>query len=82
MSEVPDVPPKPVPAYAEIPWTGSTAKEKAMEHRPALDRLTEAAGAAAQQQGSGDLLRIVLIVMILGCVLVGWLLLRGYRRDD
>ncbi|GGV60180.1 MULTISPECIES: hypothetical protein [Streptomyces] len=52
-----------------------------MEHRPALDRLTEAAGAAAQQ-GSGDLLRIVLVVMVLGCILVGWLLLRGYRRDD
>ncbi|MGA5351366.1 hypothetical protein ACPCJU_03020 [Streptomyces thermodiastaticus] len=52
-----------------------------MEHRPALDRLTEAAGAAAQQ-GSGDLLRIVLVVMVLSCILVGWLLLRGYRRDD
>jgi hypothetical protein len=43
--------------------------------------LTEAANTVAQQ-GPGNLLRVVLVVMILGSVLVGWLLLRGYRRDD
>jgi hypothetical protein len=50
-----------------------------MEHIPTA-WLTEAASAA--DQGPGNLLRIVLIVMVVGCVLVGWLLLRGYRRDD
>jgi len=43
--------------------------------------LTEAAS-AADKQGSGDLLRVVLIVMVLGCVLTAWFLLRGYKRDD
>ncbi|MGV9880937.1 hypothetical protein [Streptomyces sp. NPDC003006] len=51
-----------------------------MEHNPGAVWLTEAAR-AAQQQGPGNLLRIVLIVMVVGCVLVGWFLLRGYRRD-
>ena len=48
---------------------------------PAAAWLTEAAG-AAQQQGPGNLLRVVLIVMILGCVLTAWFLLRGYKRKD
>ncbi|MFG2497001.1 hypothetical protein ACGFSB_02115 [Streptomyces sp. NPDC048441] len=42
--------------------------------------VTEAATHAAKEQGAGNLLRIVLIVMVVGCVLVGWLLLRGYRQ--
>ncbi|MFF1542810.1 hypothetical protein [Streptomyces sp. NPDC058291] len=49
-----------------------------MEHHPAAAWLTE----AAQQQGAGNLLRVVLIVMILGCVLTAWFLLRGYKRKD
>ncbi|MEW2492248.1 hypothetical protein AB0942_01610 [Streptomyces nodosus] len=44
-------------------------------------RLTEAVS-AADQQGPGNLLRIVLIVMVVGCVLTAWFLLRGYRRKD
>ncbi|MCX4974550.1 MULTISPECIES: hypothetical protein [unclassified Streptomyces] len=52
-----------------------------MEHIPAAFRLTEAA-AAADTQGAGNLLRVVLIVMVLGSVLVAWFLLRGYKRDD
>lgn len=52
-----------------------------MEHVPAAGWITEAA-AAAERQGPGNLLRVVLIVMVVGCVLVGWFLLRGYRRDD
>ncbi|QEV18080.1 hypothetical protein [Streptomyces alboniger] len=52
-----------------------------MEHNPGPDWLMEAAK-AAQQQGPGNLLRIVLIVMVVGCVLVGWFLLRGYRRGE
>ncbi|TQJ53046.1 hypothetical protein [Streptomyces sp. SLBN-115] len=52
-----------------------------MEHRPAAAWLTEAAD-AAQQQGAGNLLRVVLVVMILGCVLTAWFLLRGYKRKD
>jgi hypothetical protein len=43
--------------------------------------LTEAA-TAASRQGPGNLLRVVLIVMVLGCVLTGWFLLRGYKRKD
>lgn len=52
-----------------------------MQHTPAAARLTEAA-IAADQQGAGNLLRIILIVMILGCVLTAWFLLRGYKRND
>jgi hypothetical protein len=52
-----------------------------MEHIPAARWLTEAAG-AADKQGPGDLLRVVLIVMVVGAVLLGWFLLRGYKRDD
>ncbi|MET7699810.1 MULTISPECIES: hypothetical protein [unclassified Streptomyces] len=52
-----------------------------MEHIPAAHWLTEAAG-AADKQGAGDLLRVVLIVMVVGAVLLGWFLLRGYKRDD
>ncbi|MET8802229.1 hypothetical protein [Streptomyces sp. NPDC004546] len=53
-----------------------------MEHHPAAARLAEAAASAVQQHGAGNLLRIVLIVMILGCVLTAWFLLRGYKRKD
>ncbi|ANS65203.1 hypothetical protein [Streptomyces lincolnensis] len=52
-----------------------------MEHSPAAAWLTEAAS-AAEQQGPGNLLRIVLVVMVLGCVLTAWFLLRGYKRKD
>ena len=52
-----------------------------MEHAPAAARLTEAA-VAAQQHGAGDLLRVVLVVMVLGCALTAWFLLRGYKRKD
>ncbi len=50
-----------------------------MEHPEAW--LPEAAR-AAQQQGPGNLLRVVLIVLVVGCVLTAWFLLRGYERDD
>ncbi|MET8768123.1 hypothetical protein [Streptomyces sp. NPDC004658] len=53
-----------------------------MEHHPAAAWLTEAATSAVQQHGSGNLLRVVLIVMVLGCVLTAWFLLRGYKRKD
>ncbi|MER6560961.1 hypothetical protein ABT300_25165 [Streptomyces sp. NPDC001027] len=52
-----------------------------MEHRPTAAWPYEAVG-AAQQQGPGNLLRVVLIVMILGCALTAWFLLRGYKRKD
>ncbi|MFI2432144.1 hypothetical protein [Streptomyces sp. NPDC018693] len=52
-----------------------------MQHNPAATWLTESA-TAAEQQGAGNLLRVVLIVMILGCVLTAWFLLRGYKRKD
>ncbi|MEU0038960.1 MULTISPECIES: hypothetical protein [unclassified Streptomyces] len=52
-----------------------------MEHIPAATWLTEAAS-AADKQGPGDLLRVVLIVMIVGLALTAWFLLRGYKRED
>ncbi|MFJ3665110.1 hypothetical protein ACIPSE_01510 [Streptomyces sp. NPDC090106] len=52
-----------------------------MEHHPASAWLAEAAN-AAEQQGSGDLLRVVLVVMLVGCALTAWFLLRGYRQKD
>ncbi|MFD7131775.1 hypothetical protein [Streptomyces sp. NPDC059894] len=52
-----------------------------MEHHPAAAWIAQAAG-AAQQQGTGNLLRIILIVMVLGCALTAWFLLRGYKRKD
>ena len=52
-----------------------------MEHNPPAAWLTQAAS-AAQQHGSGDLLRVVLIVMFLGCGLTAWFLLRGYKQKD
>ncbi|MFD5816119.1 hypothetical protein ACFV06_12005 [Streptomyces sp. NPDC059618] len=62
--------------------SGSTEKESYdMEHIPAAAWFTEAA-AAADKQGPGNLLRVVLIVMIIGVVLTAWFLLRGYKRDD
>ncbi|MEV6111391.1 hypothetical protein AB0L59_02470 [Streptomyces sp. NPDC052109] len=53
-----------------------------MEHHPAAAWLTEAATSAVQQHGSGNLLRIVLVVMFLGCALTAWFLLSGYKRKD
>ncbi|GGW64460.1 MULTISPECIES: hypothetical protein [Streptomyces] len=52
-----------------------------MEHTPAAAWIAQATD-AAQQQGSGNLLRVVLIVMVLGCALTAWFLLRGYKRKD
>lgn len=52
-----------------------------MEHISAAEALTVAAH-AAEKQGAGNLLRVVLIVMVVGCVLVAWLLLRGYRQGN
>jgi hypothetical protein len=34
---------------------------------------------AAEQQGAGPLLRIVLVVLLVGAALMAWFLLRGYR---
>ncbi|MFG2646963.1 hypothetical protein [Streptomyces sp. NPDC048436] len=51
-----------------------------MEHYAAAHWVTEAAAVAAKEQGAGNLLRVVLIVMVVGCVLVAWFLLRGYRQ--
>ncbi|MFG2800328.1 hypothetical protein [Streptomyces pseudovenezuelae] len=51
-----------------------------MEHIRAA-WLTGAAN-AAEQQGAGNLLRVVLIVMFLGCAFTAWFLLRGYKRKD
>ncbi|CAL9572313.1 hypothetical protein ACFY2V_01210 [Streptomyces eurythermus] len=53
-----------------------------MEHHPAAARLTEAATSAVQQHGTGNLLRVVLVVMVLGCALTAWFLLSGYKRKD
>ncbi|MFG3204814.1 hypothetical protein [Streptomyces sp. NPDC048192] len=53
-----------------------------MEHHPAAAWLTETAASAVKQHGAGNLLRIVLVLMILGCVLTAWFLLRGYKRKD
>ena len=52
-----------------------------MEYTPAAAWLAEAAS-AAPHQGPGNLLRVVLIVMMVGCALTGWFLLRGYKRKD
>ncbi|MDW4906081.1 hypothetical protein RB628_12215 [Streptomyces sp. ADMS] len=52
-----------------------------MDHTPVANWITEAAS-AAEKQGSGDLLRVVLIVMFFGCVLTALFLLRGYRQKD
>ncbi|MEU9335915.1 hypothetical protein AB0D49_22495 [Streptomyces sp. NPDC048290] len=52
-----------------------------MDRIPTTTWLTEAAN-AAEQQGSGNLLRVVLIVMVVGCVLTAWIVLRGYKRKD
>ncbi|MGW2933069.1 hypothetical protein ACWDA7_14645 [Streptomyces sp. NPDC001156] len=51
-----------------------------MEHISAA-WLTEAA-VAADRQGPGNLLRVVLIVMVFGTALTAWFLLRGYKRKD
>ncbi|MCX4551137.1 hypothetical protein OG204_11450 [Streptomyces sp. NBC_01387] len=38
--------------------------------------------AAADQQGPGDTLRVLLVVLIVGAALLAWFLLRGYRNND
>ncbi|MCX4396714.1 MULTISPECIES: hypothetical protein [unclassified Streptomyces] len=38
--------------------------------------------AASGDQGPGNTLRIVLLASLVGAVLLGWFLLRGYRNDD
>lgn len=52
-----------------------------MEHIAAAQAL-DLAAEAAEKQGPGNLLRVVLIVMVVGCVLAAWLLLRGYRQGN
>ncbi|MFJ9627907.1 hypothetical protein ACIQPR_16150 [Streptomyces sp. NPDC091280] len=52
-----------------------------MEPHSAAAWLAEAAN-ATPQHGSGDLLRVVLVVMFLGCILTAWFLLRGYKQKD
>ncbi len=52
-----------------------------MEHTAAALWLVQAAS-ASPHQGPGSLLRIVLIVMMVGCALTGWFLLRGYKQKD
>ncbi|MFD9864920.1 hypothetical protein [Streptomyces alboflavus] len=52
-----------------------------MEHISA-SRALDLAAEAAEKQGPGNLLRVVLIVMVVGCVLAAWLLLRGYRQGN
>lgn len=52
-----------------------------MEHNPASAWFAQAVG-AADQPGSGNLLRIILVVMLVGCALTAWFLLRGYKRKD
>lgn len=53
-----------------------------MEPHPPANWLTETASSAVQQHGAGNLLRVVLIAMVLGCALTAWFLLRGYKRKD
>jgi len=53
-----------------------------MQQLPGHGPWLTGAASAAQQQGAGNLLRVVLIVMVVGCVLTAWFLLRGYKRDD
>jgi hypothetical protein len=43
---------------------------------------TSLLAAATNQQGAGDTLRVLLVVLIVGAVLLGWFLLRGYRGND
>jgi hypothetical protein len=43
---------------------------------------TSLLAAATNQQGAGDTLRVLLVVLIVGAVLLGWFLLRGYRSND
>ncbi|MFF8911816.1 hypothetical protein ACF08M_00435 [Streptomyces sp. NPDC015032] len=38
--------------------------------------------AASEDQGPGNTLRVVLLVSLVGAVLLGWFLLRGYRNED
>ncbi|MDI3421023.1 hypothetical protein [Streptomyces luteolus] len=47
----------------------------------ALLAAAEFAEFAAEDQGPGNTLRIVLVASLVGAALLAWLLLRGYRRD-
>ncbi|MFJ2212816.1 hypothetical protein ACIQVO_18215 [Streptomyces sp. NPDC101062] len=38
--------------------------------------------AVPDQQGAGNTLRIVLVVLLVGAALLAWFLLRGYRDND
>jgi hypothetical protein len=38
--------------------------------------------AASDHQGTGDVIRVVLLVSIVGAGLLAWFLLRGYRNND
>ncbi|MFE3828747.1 hypothetical protein [Streptomyces sp. NPDC059092] len=38
--------------------------------------------AVSDQQGAGNTLRIVLVVLLVGAALLAWFLLRGYRDND
>ncbi|MGW5635691.1 hypothetical protein [Streptomyces sp. NPDC003832] len=52
-----------------------------MEHNPRAAWFAEAAR-AAETQGAGNLIRVILVVMLLGSVLTAWFLLRGYKSKD
>lgn len=53
-----------------------------MEHPPQA-WFSQVVAAAGDDPAFGNgLFRVVLLAMLVGCVLVGWLLLRGYRNDD
>ncbi|GAA2257568.1 hypothetical protein GCM10010145_27350 [Streptomyces ruber] len=53
-----------------------------MEHTPATWFPRAATVVAEGPVFGGGLFRVVLLVMLVGCVLGGWFLLRGYRQDD
>ncbi|WP_328317452.1 hypothetical protein [Streptomyces sp. NBC_00388] len=44
--------------------------------------VTTLLAAATNQQGPGDTLRVLLVVLLVGAVLLAWFLLRGYRDND
>ncbi|MEU6663753.1 hypothetical protein [Streptomyces sp. NPDC046821] len=54
-----------------------------MEYTSGAAWLTHVVSAASYgQQGAGNLLRTVIVVGVVGSALLGWFLLRGYKRDD
>ncbi|MFJ8308176.1 MULTISPECIES: hypothetical protein [unclassified Streptomyces] len=46
-----------------------------------MQDVVTALAAASDQQGPGNLLRIVLLGSMAGAALLAWLLLRGYRSN-